>query len=126
MTPSPQKDDPVADFLRKYRPLPPPAREGLERQLLAQIQREPLPLRKSLPWPWWAIPGLLVAGLTLAVGGQRLFAPEPPLAGDSEVLEEFLVTSWQGAMGHSEMSVPDPQSSWLVLVESDRPAPEQR
>ncbi|GBF81273.1 hypothetical protein [Aphanothece sacrum] len=126
MSQSPHDNRKLVDFLKKYRPLPPPISPKLETQLFATLPRKSQ-TRPSLSrlWPW-LIPGALVLGMT-AIGSQSRWQ-EPSLqlgtGNDSEELEAFMVSNWQGTIGegYAEVSTPPVYGQWMLLENSATPS----
>lgn len=121
MTRFPQDDDKLVKFLRRYRPLPPPARVNLERQLLQAIASQTRPRQQVRPaYLFWTLASACLGGLLLAWGGNRWFSPQPfpQVTASSEDLEVFLMESWQGALGETALSWPNPslEADWLLLA----------
>lgn len=124
----PPDDEKLVEFLRQYRPVPPPAGASAEERLLAAIESEPK-VRHS-PYSFrWAIPALVAAGVLLVWGSIRLFTPLTLPQGqvadrnrdatDTADIEEFMFSSWNGAIdGATPIAYNDSsESNWALLNE---------
>jgi hypothetical protein len=118
----PDDDRALIAFLKHYRPIPPPALEDREQQLMDAIAQAPLtPVpSKCLKPIVWAIPSAIAASLLLVWGASRHFSPTPQFAAQNDpALEAFLVDSWQGAIDTSASPTSTPVIE--ALYESDSP-----
>jgi hypothetical protein len=140
----PDNDQNLVNFLKQYRPLPPPARANLEECLMQQAERIPTRSRYQTHLQW-LIPTAIAACGLVAWGSYRWFNPNPQMifttensasvatkVGESDIfirqtsvsseeLETFLIESWTGAMGYttSESPVVSSDLSWYTLVDSN-------
>jgi hypothetical protein len=126
----PPDDEKLVEFLRQYRPVPPPASPDAEERLLAAIDSEPQIWQSRYSFRW-AIPALVAAGVLFVWGGIRLFTPLTLPQGqvadrnrdatDTADIEEFMFSSWNGAIdgatpiAYNETS----ESNWTLLNELD-------
>jgi hypothetical protein len=116
----PQDEKKLVAFVRRYRPVPPPAAVGLERQVMSLVEREVLTCQKRLKLRW-LVPSIGAVSLLLAWGGYHWFAPapQPQFATNSEELETFLVQSWQGTLGEptNAFQPASVEADWLTLAD---------
>jgi hypothetical protein len=122
MSQSPHDNRELVDFLKKYRPLPPPVSPTLETQLFATLPRKSRAQRSSSRlWPW-LIPGALVLGMTAIWNESRWQEPSLQLATgtNSGELEAFMVSNWQGTIGegYAEASTQPVYGQWVLLENS--------
>ncbi len=119
---SPKDDEKLVEFLKEYRPLPPPPKSSLEDELIELIESEPVISGYSAHWRW-LLPSTLAASLVLFLGMYRVLSPTPQMAQVSpEELEGFLVESWTGIVGEplTPMTAHTaPESTWLSLADAN-------
>ncbi|MEA5533955.1 hypothetical protein [Crocosphaera sp. XPORK-15E] len=121
MSQFPHDDRELISFLQRYRPLPPPAKATLEKQLFSRIVRESQSCHKKRLR--WLIPSAMAATLLGILGGYHLLQPSPykQFVNDSTELEvaeieDFMVNSWQGTTSVTVENSPQiVYSQWLSL-----------
>lgn len=115
MTQLPPDDRQWQEFLRKHRPVPPPAAADLEEQLMNAIERSP---QTASSRRLWAVPSALAASLLMAWSGYRTLIPSPALSTNSASLEAFLENNWNDVLGETPAPVGSPnntiQSDWML------------
>lgn len=114
MTQFPPDDQPLVDFLRQHRPLPPPPALDLEQRLLATLGETPQPkgttvLERSRAVvsrssrsarSLWLVPPAIVAGLLVTWTAERFWLPSNPSPAEVSSLEAFMENNWQGSVTH--------------------------
>ncbi|MEA5509239.1 hypothetical protein VB715_05620 [Crocosphaera sp. UHCC 0190] len=121
MSQFPHDDRELISFLQRYRPLPPPPKATLEKQLFSRIVRESQSCQKTQLR--WLIPSAMLATLLGIWGGYNLLQPSPYqqfMKGSTELeaaeIEDFMVNSWQQTISITEESSPQViYSQWLSL-----------
>ncbi len=110
MNPFPEDDKPLTQFLKRYRPVAPPASSDLEDQILARIeasippeefiQRDRLASSgTSQRRKAWLIPSAIAAGVIATVVGYRTFVPtSQPSPAEAAELEAFIESSWSNTV----------------------------
>ncbi|MDX2232172.1 MAG: hypothetical protein NW220_21230 [Leptolyngbyaceae cyanobacterium bins.349] len=108
MSPHPEDDSPLTQFLKHHAPNVPAASADLEERLLTLIEQSPQattslpPVRRSRPRDRrphgvWLLPTAIAAGLVAMVSYQTLLPPQPSEAELAE-LETFIESTWQGTL----------------------------
>ncbi len=93
-------EDPLVNFLRQNRPLPPQEPQGFESHLMNLIARDSQLSQSFSKRFRGLIGGTIFTGLLLLLGGFRPSNDTPLVARVSDRdLETFLIDSWDGAMG---------------------------
>jgi hypothetical protein len=118
MTQLPPHDKRWQEFLRQYRPTPPPAASELEEQLMNAI--ETTPQRSAISWRLLAVPSalakhrvsLFAAGLVMALSSYRILIPSQEPS-NYVSLEAFLESNW------NEVTTETPTSSQINTVPAD-------
>jgi hypothetical protein len=107
MSPLPNDDRELSEFLHQHRPLPPPAAHGLEDQIISALEDEALsnipaaqPVRKRRPL--WLVPSAIAASLVAAFLSHRLLTPPQPSPTELALLEDFIETNWQNTLHDSD------------------------
>jgi hypothetical protein len=115
-------DEKLVDFLKEYRPAPPPTMRDLEWQLMELVTRE-LPLPPKYPHQFFLIISSAMAGsLLLLVGSYRWLKPLPEVASDREELEIFLVDNWNETMSDTSVAFPTTHTTepdWSLIAEPE-------
>jgi hypothetical protein len=109
MTHSPNEDQDLVYFLRQHRPVVPPAHADLEQQILQQVKalsQEPQPQR----WRFWVLPSIITAGCLASLAGYFILISRQPSTVELADLEDFIESSWQGAINQDSSSEP-----WYVI-----------
>ncbi|AFY64928.1 hypothetical protein [Geitlerinema sp. PCC 7407] len=111
---SADEDPRLRTFLRRHRPVAPPAAADLEERLMEAIATEPSPpVLRCLPQRWlWVVPTAIAAGVTLLWGSDRLWSPPPLPETEIANLETFLEGSWTGSLN------PDTESAIVVSADA--------
>lgn len=111
MTFVPQDQEPLVDFLRQHRPIPPPASADLELQIVKAVESLPawgsqvrgLHLsRRGL----WQASSAIAASLLIILSGDRDLKNSNPSPAELASLEAFLETSWDGVVNDSQTLAP--------------------
>jgi hypothetical protein len=108
MTHFPQEEENLVSFLRQHRPEVPTANPDLENQILQQV-KSLTRLRERKKWRFW-LPSLITAGFLASLAGYLTLVPRQPSAVELANLEDFIESSWQGAIDQDTSS-----ESWYVL-----------
>ncbi len=95
MTQLPPDDRRWQEFLRKHRPIPPPAPASMEDNLMQALEKCPQGSSERRLWAW---PPALVAGLVMLMSSYRLLSPVPESPHSTHV-EAFLQDSWNEVVG---------------------------
>ena len=117
----PQDDEKLVAFVRRHRPVPPPAAMGLEQQLMQRVEKEAIDCHKTAKIRF-LIPATCAAALIFAGGVHNWFAQQHQLQftvrSQDQELETFLRESWQGTVGEVvNPSYPvSREASWLTLA----------
>lgn len=116
----PQDDEKLVAFIRRYRPVPPPAALGLEQRLMSSVEKNVLNCQEKAKWRF-LVPAACAAGLLLAwTAYNRLTLPQAQFTASSEEeLETFLVESWQGSVGEptNTFQPATVEADWLALAD---------
>jgi hypothetical protein len=118
----PQDDEKLVAFVRRYRPVPPPAAINLEQQLMSLVEKNALNCQKKTKLRC-LVPAACAAGLLLAWGGYNWFAsqqqPQFAASPQEEELETILVESWQGTVGEptNAFQPVSAEADWLALAD---------
>jgi hypothetical protein len=112
----PHDDERLSAFLRQYRPVPPPANSNLEKQLMAELEKQPIHFQRNYYLPLRLFFLALISAL-LGWGSYRLFSPSPNIA----ELELFLVSNWNDVIDEIPQPSPtdSPEIDWLLLTDTD-------
>lgn len=110
MTQLPPDDRQWQEFLRKHQPIPPPAADDLEEQLMQTVEKCPQPSISQRLRPW---PPALVAGLLMLWSSYRLLNPVPA-SSQSAPVEAFLQDNWYEVVGDT---YPHTSSNNVVQVD---------
>lgn len=110
MTQLPSHDERWQEFLRQYRPTPPPAASELEEQLMNAIERTPQ--RPAISWRLLAVPSAIAAGLVMALSSYRILIPSQEPSNYAS-LEAFLESNW------NEVTTETPTSPQINTVPAD-------
>lgn len=112
MTQLPPDDKQWQEFLRQYRPTPPPTAGDLEEQLMHAIDRTSQ--QPAFSWRQLAVPSAIAAGLLMTL---RLLMPvaEPSNAAS---LEAFLENNWNEVVGEPPMNIPNNNSQPDLILET--------
>lgn len=141
----PDDEQNLVNFLKQYRPSPPPARANLEACLMQQVKQMPTRSRYQ-NCLGWMIPTAIAACSLIAWGSYRWLNPVVPSMTfseentvpittnrvnsdifarqtivSSEELETFLLESWTGTMDYTieDANSTTLELSWYSLVDSD-------
>lgn len=111
---SADEDPRLRAFLRRHRPVAPPAAVDLEERLMQAIATEPrLPGLRGLSHRWlWIMPTAIAAGVTLLWGSDRLWSPTSLPEAEIASLETFLEGCWTGSLN------PDTESAIVVSADA--------
>ena len=114
MTQRQPDDSQWQEFLRKYRPTPPPAVADLENRLMNTIQKSQQPV---LGRRLWAVPPAIAAGLLMAWSGYRLLIPVPDVS-NSASLEAFMQDNWNEVIGEKPANSQNSstQADWTLIA----------
>ena len=117
MTQFPNDDQKLVAFMRQNRPVPPPAADNLEAQLMELVERQPISSRRQHTPFIWAVPSAIAAGLLLTWGSYRLLNPSPNF--NAAELETFLVNNWNGAISETSLAsqTDTTETDWLLLAD---------
>jgi hypothetical protein len=115
MTQLPPDDKQWQEFLRQYRPTPPPAAVDLEHQVMHAIDRTPQ--QPPINWRLWAIPSAIAAGLLMTLSGYRLLMPLPEPS-NAASLEAFLENNWNEVVGEPPVNLPNNNLQSDVMLEA--------
>lgn len=116
MTRLPDDDQPLIQFLKQNRPIPPATPNLVEKQLMQWVVKKRRVSSKSI-LVRWLIPGAIAtAGLVT----WQLWKSSPStqqMATQPEELESFVIDSWNGANEQlSYATTPNhPENVWLML-----------
>lgn len=117
MTYKPPDDPELVSFLKRHRPLPPPASTSLEEQIMNATQENPAK-RVVRPIRWWATSGAVAAGLVAAVAAYQASQPAPFSSTDVASLEAFMENSWLNSVSDVSPNANDRSAQeFLALVE---------
>ncbi|MGB3691859.1 MAG: hypothetical protein WA865_22350 [Spirulinaceae cyanobacterium] len=118
-------DEPLVEFLRQNRPVPPPAPCDFEDKLMHLVEEKANTssycpssyLPPINPRYYWAFPGIIAASLLFVWNSLRTLTPPQPAVVEVVELESFLVNSWNGVIGEVEPQRVGylEENSWLVL-----------
>jgi hypothetical protein len=107
------EDRDLVDFLRQHSPAVPPASPDLAQQILQQVKAVPIK-RQHQHFRFWLGPSLVMTGfLAMLATGYIIFVPSQPSPAELANLEDFMKTSWQGAVSEN---VSD--DTWYLLETS--------
>jgi hypothetical protein len=122
MTNFPSDDDRnLVKFLRQNSPAPPPVNPHLERHLMEMVQQQP-PFSKFKPHPLLlAIPSVVTAGFFLIGSSDRWLNYQSEVVVNSDILETFLVNSWDSTFDETNFMVTDEDASHLILSTPQQP-----
>lgn len=111
----PPDDDRLVDFMRRHRPVPPPAAPELESQLLAAIEQAAPPTGHRQRQRW-AAPAL-AASLLLAGGAWVTWRSTAP-RWQTAAVDEFITDVWYASAYGDEGRLPldTTQPDWLASV----------
>lgn len=109
MNPFPEDDRLLVEFLKRHRPVPPPAGADLEAQILNSIESNVSPegFQRSRRTSFgishqrkvWLIPSAIAAGVIATVVGYRTLVPAPqPSPAETAELEAFIENSWSNTV----------------------------
>lgn len=117
MTPLPDDDSKLVNFLQQHRAQVPPAASELEDQILAAVEAasKPVPTRageggrfplwgtgpQSRRCRPWIVSSAIAAGVIAAVVGYRQLMPTQPSATELANLESFMENSWYSTVTDS-------------------------
>jgi hypothetical protein len=108
MTHFPQEEENLVSFLRQHRPEVPTADPDLENQILQQVKSlTRIPERKKRRF--W-LPALISTGFLATLAGYLILVPRQPSAVELANVEDFIESSWQGAIDQDTGG-----ESWSVL-----------
>jgi hypothetical protein len=115
----PQDDEKLVAFIRRYRPVPPPAALGLEQRLISLVEDNAPNCQEKRKWRVF-VPAACAASLLLAWTAYNWHAGQQPqfTASSEEELESFLVETWQGTVGgptNASQTV-GAEDYWLALA----------
>lgn len=120
MTHLPHDDEPLIQFLKQHRPIPPPTAISVEKQLMQGVAREPyLSSDKRLSLLWLIPSAIAAAGLATWLGWKGTHSSFG-IATQPKELESFVIESWNGSL--EELSYTPKETkleNWLFLEESD-------
>jgi hypothetical protein len=117
MTYKPPDDPELVSFLKRHRPLPPPASTSLEEQIMNATQ-ESQAKRVVRPIQWWATSGAVAAGLVAAVAAYQASQPTSFSNTDVASLEAFMENSWLNSVSDVSPNANDRSAQeFLALVE---------
>ncbi len=128
LTPPPDNDRELVNFLQQHRPQPPAAAPDLEERIMGAIEQPGQCQVRRQRWyrsPW--LPTAIAASLIAGVLGYRTIAPSRPTPAQLEALEVFIETTWEASVNddaEDEWSILRSQKSQTSLVAdfSDSPA----
>lgn len=122
MMQSPQDDEKLVAFVRRHRPVPPPAAMGLEQRLMLMVEKEAINCTKTAKMRC-LIPFACAAAFIFAVTTHNWFVQQQQLQfavrSQEEELETFLIENWQGTVGHTTNAAYSSLSEgdWLALAD---------
>lgn len=116
MTGKPPDDPELVSFLKRHRPLPPPASTTLEDRIMSATQERHAE-RVVRPIRWWATSGAVAAGLVAAIAAYQSSQPAPNST-DVASLEVFMENSWLNSVSDGSPNANDRSAQeFLALVE---------
>lgn len=123
MSPTPEEDPQLTQFLQQHRPITPSAPDNLEERLMATVMDTP---QVVLPMPsrsqrhyrrvLWLLPSAIAAGLVATVAYQRLM-PQAPSEAQLAELETFIESTWQGTLAEQPTTVTDTEELYPLVDE---------
>lgn len=125
MTQPPMDDEHLVDFLRQNRPIPPSTPPDLEERIMISITASSTssspPNVTAFPYRrLWVVPSAIVAGVLIAWGSDRFFAPTRPTAAELASLETFLENNWNGIGVENETT--DLDADWFSPANPTNPS----
>jgi hypothetical protein len=118
MTRLPHDDQPLIQFLKQHRPIPPATTNLVEKQLMQWVAQERRVLESKPIFKWLITGALATAGLVT----WHLWKSSPTtqhMATQSEELESFVIESWNGANEQLSYTTTETQleNAWFMLEE---------
>lgn len=121
MTHFPYDDEPLIQFLKQHRPIPPTTATSVEKQLMQWVAKESnLSSDKRLSLLWIIASAIAAVGLATWLGWKGSHSSFG-IAAKPEELESFVVESWNGSLEELSYATKETnlENSWLILEESN-------
>jgi hypothetical protein len=121
MTHFPHDDEPLIQFLKQHRPIPPITASSVEKQLMQWVAKEPnLASDQRISLLWLILSAIATVGLVTWLGWRGSHSSFG-IAAQSEELESFVIESWNGSLEELSYAPKETklENAWFILEESD-------